>query len=221
MEENIGYAIRGLTWNDLLLMIKGLRYTVEIALISISLGLVLAIIVGISRSSKIVILNTIFRIYVEIFRGIPVLLQIFLFYYGLRLFNIRFPALFSASIAFIFNIGANVGETLKGVIDSIPKSQWEASSSLGLSQIQQLRYVILPQVVKTAIPPTMGIFVGLIKDTSLASIVGFIELTRAASRVMAMTMNPYTTFPIVAAMYFLICFPLTYYSRKLEHKLER
>ena len=221
MEENIGYAIRGLTWNDLLLMIKGLRYTVEIALISISLGLVLAIIVGISRSSKIVILNTIFRIYVEIFRGIPVLLQIFLFYYGLRLFNIRFPALFSASIAFIFNIGANVGETLKGVIDSIPKSQWEASSSLGLSQIQQLRYVILPQVVKTAIPPTMGIFVGLIKDTSLASIVGFIELTRAASRVMAMTMNPYTTFPIVAVMYFLICFPLTHYSRKLEHRLDR
>jgi polar amino acid transport system permease protein len=219
MEDKI-WHIRNLQVQDIIQLLRGAQYTLLLSCIAISLGLILAIIVAIMRTVKVPFLNHTSRIYVEIFRGTPVLIQIFMFYYGLRIFNIRFPALFSASLAFVFNVGANVGETLKGIIDGIPKSQWDASESLGFNYFQQLIYVILPQVVKTAIPPTIGIFVGLIKDTSLASIVGFVELARAGARVMAMTNNPYTTFPIVAAIYFIICFPLTIFSRKLERKLE-
>lgn len=214
------WHIRNLQLQDITQLLRGAEYTLLLSFIAISLGIILALIIAIMRTVKIPFFNVLSRIYVEIFRGTPVLLQIFLFYYGLRIFNIKFPALFSASLAFIFNVGASVGETLKGIIDGIPKSQWEASESLGLKYFQQLIYVIFPQVIRTAIPPTIGIFVGIIKDTSLASIVGFVELARAGARIMAMTNNPYTTFPLVAIMYFIICFPLTVYGRRLEKKLK-
>ena len=118
-------------------------------------------------------------------------------------------------------VGANIGETLTGIISNIPKNQWESSASLGLNYFQQLGYIILPQVVRTATPPTIGIMVMLIKGTSLASIVGFLEVTKAGGHVMSSTMNPYTTYPIVALIYFIICFPLTTLSRKLEKKLKK
>jgi polar amino acid transport system permease protein len=214
------WSIRGLRWADIIYIFNGALYTIELSLIAIMIGLLVAIVIGILRTVDIKFLNLLSRIYVEIFRGTPILIQIFIFYYGLRIFNVKLPALLSASMAFIFNIGAQVGETLKGIIDNIPKSQWEASSSLGLTYLQQLRYVILPQVIRSATPPTVGICVGIIKDTSLASIVGFIELTRAGSQVMALTKNPYSTFPIVAVIYFIICYPLTRFSRKLEERLK-
>jgi polar amino acid transport system permease protein len=215
------WQIRGLNIKDLLLMLEGAVITIELSAIAIILGLVLAMIVGVLRTSKIKIISGVSRIYVELFRGTPVLMQIFLFYYGLRLLDVHLPALLSASLAYIFYFGAAAGETYKGILEAIPKSQWEASASLGFSYINQLRYIIIPQFIRTAIPPTMGIIVGLIKYTSLASIVGFVELTRMGSKVMTMTMNPFTAFPIVAALYFIICFPLTFYSRRLEKKLIR
>ena len=215
------WQIRGLNIKDLLLMLEGAVITIELSAIAIILGLILAMIVGVLRTSKVKIISGVSRIYVELFRGTPVLMQIFLFYYGLRLLDVHLPALLSASLAYIFYFGAAAGETYKGILEAIPKSQWEASASLGFSYINQLRYIIIPQFIRTAIPPTMGIIVGLIKYTSLASIVGFVELTRMGSKVMTMTMNPFTAFPIVAALYFIICFPLTFYSRRLEKKLIR
>lgn len=215
------WQIRDLNINDIIFLLKGATVTIQLSAIAIILGLVLAIIVGVLRTSKIKVFTGITRIYVEIFRGIPILVQIFLFYYGLRLLNIQLPALLSASMAFIFYFGAAAGETYKGILEGIPKSQWESSDSLGLGYIQKLRYVIIPQFVRTAIPPTMGIIVGVIKYTSLASIVGFVELARVGAKVMSMTMNPFTTYPIVALIYFIICFPLTFYSKRLEKKLKR
>ncbi len=222
MEEAIWQA-RSMVLNDIWYILKAARYTLLLSGIALLGGLILAVIVGILRTTpKLKFLNVLSRIYVEIFRGTPVLIQIFIFYYGLSiLFGFRPPGIVSVSVAFILWTGANIGEILTGVIDNIPKGQWEGSASLGLNYLQQLRYVIFPQVIRTATPPSVGIMVGLIKETSLASMVGFLELTRAGSHIMATTMNPYTTFPIVAIMYFLICFPLTHYSRKLEHKLER
>lgn len=216
----MGYRISAFSINDLVMLLKGAAVTIEISAIAIIIGLMLGVVVGILRTSKIKVINSIARIYVEVFRGTPVLMQVFLFYYGLRLFHFEFPALFSASLAFIFNLGATAGETLKGCIEGVPKSQWEASSTLGFTYFKQLQYIIFPQVIRTAVPPVMGLIVGLIKDTSLASIVGFMELTRAASGVMSKTMNPNLTFAIVAAIYFIICFPLTFYSRKLELKFK-
>ena len=207
MEETVWNA-RNLVLNDVWYIIKAARYTLLLSAISLVGGLILAVIIGILRTTpKLKALNVLSRIYVEIFRGIPVLIQIFIFYYGLIiLFGLRLPALISVSIAFILWFGANIGETLTGIIDNIPKGQWDGSTSLGLNYLQQIRYVIFPQVVRAATPPSVGLMVGLIKETSLASIVGFLEITRAGRHIMATTGDPLTTFPIVAALYFIICF---------------
>ena len=213
------FEVRALQFGDIVFMLSTTLTTIELSLIAIIGGLLLGVIIGICRSSNVRGVNILARVYVEFFRGIPILLQIFMFYYGLKIFAIQMPALLSASMAFVFNVAANVGETLRGIILSIPKSQWEAGACLGLPYLAQLRYVILPQVVRAAIPPSIGIMVGLIKDTSLASIVGFVELTRSGALIMAVTMNPYTAFPFIAAIYFLVCFPLTQTSRWLEKAL--
>jgi len=213
------FEVRALQFGDIVFMLTTTLTTIELSLIAIIGGLLLGVIIGICRSSNVRGVNILARVYVEFFRGIPILLQIFMFYYGLKIFAIQMPALLSASMAFVFNVAANVGETLRGIILSIPKSQWEAGACLGLPYLAQLRYVILPQVVRAAIPPSIGIMVGLIKDTSLASIVGFVELTRSGALIMAVTMNPYTAFPFIAAIYFLVCFPLTQTSRWLEKAL--
>ncbi len=213
------FEVRALQVGDIVFMLKTTLTTIELSLIAIIGGLILGVMVGICRSSTLRGVNILARVYVELFRGIPILLQIFMFYYGLKIFAIQMPALLSASMAFVFNVAANVGETLRGIILSIPKSQWEAAACLGLPYLAQLRYVILPQVVRAAIPPSIGIMVGLIKDTSLASIVGFVELTRSGALIMAVTMNPYTAFPLVAGIYFIVCFPLTQTSRWLEKAL--
>ena len=213
------FEVRALQLGDILFMLTATLTTIELSLIAITGGLLLGVIVGICRSSTVRGVNIPARVYVELFRGIPILLQIFMFYYGLKIFAIQMPALLSASMAFVFNVAANVGETLRGIILSIPKSQWEAAACLGMPYLAQLRYVILPQVVRAAIPPSIGIMVGLIKDTSLASIIGFVELTRSGALIMAVTMNPYTAFPVIAVIYFLVCFPLTQTSRWLEKAL--
>jgi polar amino acid transport system permease protein len=213
------YSARDLIPGDIVYMLQATLTTVELSFIAIVGGLILGVLIGVCRASNRKTVAVVSRLYVELFRGIPVLLQIFLFYYGLRILNIRMPALLSASLAFIFNVSANVGETLRGIILSIPRSQWESSSSLGFSRFAQLRYVILPQVLRAAIPPSIGILVGLIKDTSLASIIGFIELTRSAALVMGVTMNPFQVYPVVAVIYFVVCFSLTKTSRWLEKRL--
>jgi len=213
------FEVRPLQVGDIVFMLTTTLTTIELSVIAILGGLLLGVIVGICRSSTVRGVNILARVYVELFRGIPILLQIFMFYYGLKILGIRMPALLSASMAFVFNVAANVGETLRGIILSIPKSQWEAAACLGLPYLAQLRYVILPQVVRAAIPPSIGIMVGLIKDTSLASIIGFVELTRSGALIMAVTMNPYTAFPVIAGIYFLVCFPLTQTSRWLEKAL--
>ncbi len=213
------YSARDLIPGDVLYMLQATLTTIELSLIAIVGGLLLGVVVGVCRASTRKSLALFSWLYVELFRGIPVLLQIFLFYYGLKILSVQMPALLSASLAFIFNVSANVGETLRGIIRSIPKSQWESSTSLGFSSFAQLRYVILPQVVRAAIPPSIGIMVGLIKDTSLASIVGFIELTRSAALIMGVTMNPFQVYPLVAVIYFVVCFSLTKTSRWLEKRL--
>ena len=213
------FEVRPLQVGDIVFMLTTTLTTIELSVIAILGGLLLGVIVGVCRSSTVRGVNIPARVYVELFRGVPILLQIFMFYYGLKILGIRMPALLSASMAFVFNVAANVGETLRGIILSIPKSQWEAAACLGLPYLAQLRYVILPQVVRAAIPPSIGIMVGLIKDTSLASIIGFVELTRSGALIMAVTMNPYTAFPLIAGIYFLVCFPLTQTSRWLEKAL--
>jgi len=112
-----------------------------------------------------------------------------------------------------------LGEIWRGALLSIPKTQWEASASMGLSYLEQLRYVIIPQAVRIATPPTVGFIVQLIKNTSLASVIGFVELTREGQMTAAATLAPLPVYLMVGALYFALCYPLTTYSRFLERRL--
>jgi polar amino acid transport system permease protein len=157
--------------------------------------------------------------YIQAIQGTPLLGQLFVVYFGFGVFGYDVSAWIAAAVAFSLYASAFLGEIWRGCVQAIPKTQWEASASLGLGFLQQLRYVILPQAVRIAIPPTVGFLVQLVKNTSLASIIGFIELTRAGQIINGATFQPFLVFGCVAALYFAICFPLSQLSLHLERRL--
>jgi polar amino acid transport system permease protein len=159
--------------------------------------------------------------YIELFQGTPLLMQLFVTYYGLPvLFDIEVNAWTAVLFAFTLYSGAFLGEIWRGSIQAIPKSQWEAGKSLALHLPQVLWLVILPQAARIAIPPTVGFAVQLIKSTSIAAIIGFVELTRAGQLMTNMTFKPMIVYPIVAALYFVICWPLSLLAQALERRID-
>jgi len=157
--------------------------------------------------------------YVQLFQGTPLLMQIFLAYFGIGLFGIKLSPWVSVSVALTLYTSAFLTEIWRGCVASIPKGQWEASQSLALSFGEQLRYVILPQALRIAVPPTVGFLVQVIKGTALASVVGFVELTRAGNMIANVTYAPFTVFACVALIYFALCYPISLYAQFLERKL--
>jgi polar amino acid transport system permease protein len=157
--------------------------------------------------------------YVQLFQGTPLLMQLFLSYFGLRLFGIQVSVWVSVSLALTLYTSAFLTEIWRGCVAAIPKSQWEASTSLALSFGEQLRYIILPQALRISIPPTVGFLVQVIKGTALASVVGFVELTRAGNMIANVTYAPFTVFACVGLMYFVLCYPISLYARFLERKM--
>ena len=158
-------------------------------------------------------------IYIQIVQGTPLLLQLFLVFFGLPIFGIDVSPIVAAGLALTLYASAFLAEIWRGCVDAIPRGQWDASASLGMSFPLRMRYVILPQALKIAIPPTVGFLVQLIKSTALASIVGFDELTRSGQIVANATFQPLLIYGLVALIYFAICYPLTYGSRVLERRL--
>jgi polar amino acid transport system permease protein len=156
--------------------------------------------------------------YVGIVQGIPLLGWLFIFYFGLSIAGYNLPPLAAATVGFSIYAGAFLGEIWRGALIAIPKTQWEAGVSIGLSYLEQLRHVIIPQAVRIAIPPTVGFMVQLIKNTSLGAVIGFVELTREGQLTTASTFQPFSVYLLVALMYFSLCYPLTRYSRILERK---
>lgn len=156
--------------------------------------------------------------YVLLFQGTPLLMQLFLAYFGLALFGINVPAWVAAAVALTLYTSAYLAEIWRGCVDAIPKGQWEAAQSLALNFGEQLKYVVLPQAVRIAVPPTVGFLVQVIKGTALASVIGFIELTKAGTMITNATFKPFVVYSCVALMYFALCFPVSLYARKLERK---
>jgi polar amino acid transport system permease protein len=159
--------------------------------------------------------------YVQIFQGTPLLMQLFLAYFGLALLGVNVPAWAAAALALTLYTSAFLCEIWRGCVLAIPKGQWEASASLALSLGEQLRHVIGPQALKIAVPPTVGFLVQVVKGTALASVIGFIELTKAGTMITNATFRPFTVYACVAALYFALCFPISLWSRRLERKLHR
>lgn len=201
-------------------LLRATQWTIVLSLVAFIGGGILGLIITIMRISKSRILRDISRFYIAFFQGTPLLMQLFLVFFGIPiLLGYDVPAFVSASVALIFYTTAYVADIWRGSIESIPKAQWEAGTSLGLSWLQQFRYIIMPQAVKVSIPPTIGFAVQVIKNTSLTSIIGYVELTRQGQILNNVTFRPFIIFTMIGAIYMVICYPLSVYSKRLEMKL--
>ncbi len=211
--------IREFTLTDVLYLIAATRWTLALTAIAFLGGGIVGLTIALFRVSALAPLRWLGAIYVHAVQGTPLLAWLFLFFFGLSIVGVEVSPWIAAAAAYSIYAGAFLGEIWRGCLQAIPKTQWEAGASLGLSFTSQLRYIIVPQATRLAIPPTVGFLVQLIKNTSLAAVIGFIELTREGQLTTATTFRPFTVYLTVAALYFALCFPLTQVSRRLERRL--
>ena len=211
--------MRAFSFNDFLFILDATRWTIVLSLLAFVLGGLLGCVIAILRISSFTPLRLAAAGYVQLFQGTPLLMQLFLIYYGLSLFGLRLDAWTAVTIAYTIYAAAFLGDIWRGCIQAVPKEQWEASRALALSYLHQLFLVIMPQAVRIAIPPTVGFLVQLVKATAVASIIGFVELTRSGQLMTNATFQPMTVYPIVAGLYFALCWPLSLWAQYLETQL--
>ncbi len=203
-------------------LLKGaIFYTIPLTLITFVIGLILAILTALARISHLKILQMIARIYVSIIRGTPLLVQLFIIFYGLPTVGITLDSYVAAIIGFSLSVGAYGSEIIRAAIISIPKGQWEAGYSIGMSYSQVLRRIILPQATRVSIPPLSNSFISLVKDTSLASLVLLTELFRKAQEIAATNYEFLLVYSEAALIYWVICFFLSILQQSLETRLDR
>jgi L-cystine transport system permease protein len=203
------------------LLKAGVMFTVPLTIISFFLGMIVAFAVAIIRVLNIKVLDKIVKFYVWIIRGTPLLVQLFIIFYGLPSIGITLSALVTAIIGFTLSVGAYGSETVRAAILSVPKGQWEAAHALGLSKLQTLLYVILPQAIKVAIPPMANSFISLVKDTSLAAAVTFTELFQVAQQITARTYEPLWLYMEAAFIYLMFCSVLSVLQSRLEIRFRK
>ena len=204
--------------NHLVYLLVAAEWTVLLSLLAFAGGSVLGLAIALMRVSKVGTLRAIASGYIQLIQGTPLLILLFLSYFGLGIVGLKLVPLVAAGISLTLYAGAFLGEIWRGCIEAVPKTQWEASDCLGLNRGQQYAYVILPQAMRIAIPPTVGFMVQIVKNTSLASVIGFVELARAGQIVNNSTFEPFAIFSCIAAIYFALCYPLSVASRYLERK---
>ena len=205
-------------WDILRNLLLAARWTVSLSLIAFIGGGLVGLVLLVLRLSKVRGVDRAVGAYVQVFQGTPLLMQLFLAYFGIALFGIKTSAWFAAALALTLYTSAFLTEIWRGCVNSIPRGQWEASGSLALSFREQLQHVILPQATRIAIAPTVGFLVQVIKGTALASVIGFIELTKAGSMISNATFKPFVVYSCVALLYFALCFPVSMYAKHLERK---
>ncbi|MCC3355914.1 ABC transporter permease subunit [Bacillus sp. REN16] len=208
--------------NSLPSMISGaIHYTIPLTLISFIGGLILALLTAMMRLSKSRLIQIPAIIYVSAIRGTPLLVQLFIIFYGLPNLGVNIDPFPSAAIAFILNVGAYASEIIRASILSIPKGQWEAAFTIGMTRWTALRRIILPQAARVSVPPLSNSFISLVKDTSLASLVLVAELFRKAQEIAARTYDFLLLYIEAALLYWVICFFLSLIQELLERKLNR
>ncbi|WP_321782292.1 amino acid ABC transporter permease [Paraburkholderia sp. J94] len=194
------------------------RWTVLLSLVSFVAGGAVGLVLLVMRVSSSRVLRAIVRIYIEVFQGTPLLLQLFIVFFGLPLVGVDVSPWVAATLGLTFFTSAYLAEIWRGCVEAVPRGQWEASSSLAMNYFEQLRHVILPQAARIAVGPTVGFGVQAIKDTALVSIIGFAELTKAGTIISNATFRPFLVYGLVALIYFVLCYPLTRYARSLQRK---
>lgn len=208
-------------WDVMRNLLLAARWTVALSLIAFVGGGLLGGLLVVARVARWPGAERLVGAYVQVFQGTPLLMQLFLAYFGLALLGLQVSAWTAASLALTLYASAFLAEIWRGCILAVPKGQWEASASLALSFGEQLRYVIGPQALRVAVPPTVGFLVQVVKGTALASVIGFIEITKAGTMITNATFRPFTVYACVALLYFLLCFPISAWSRVLERRLNR
>lgn len=208
--------------NSLLPMIQGaIKYTIPLTLIAFIIGVLLALLTAMMRLSSSKILQAVARVYVSAIRGTPMLVQLFIIFFGLGSIGITIDPFPSAIIAFSLNVGAYASEIIRASISSIPKGQWEAAQTIGMSYSQSLKRIILPQAARVSIPPLSNTFISLVKDTSLASLILVTELFRKAQEIAARTYDFMLLYVEAAIIYWVICFILSIIQDQVENRLNR
>ena len=197
----------------------GLIWTLGLSIIAFILGGLVGLGLLFSRISSNKWSSGLTKIYIEIFQGTPLLLQLFIIFFGSSLAGLEIPAWLAASLGLTLFTSAFLAEIWRGCVESVPKGQWEASACLAMSHYEQMRHIILPQAFRISIPPTVGFSVQVVKATAVTSIIGFVELTKTGTMLANATFQPFLVFAFVALGYFILCYPLSLLSRRLERKL--
>ena len=207
--------------NELFFILQGLKWTALLAVIGFIGGGVFGILIALVRTSQSAAARSASAAYIWLFQGTPLLMQLFVVYYGVALIGIDVSAWLAVAIAFTLHASAFLGEIWRGSIQAVPKGQTEAANALGLHYVSRMKDVVLPQALKISMPATIGFLVQLIKGTSLAAIVGFIELARAGQIISNQTYRPLLVFGIVGVIYFVICWPLSHFGTGLEKRMAK
>jgi len=195
--------------------------TIPLALASFVLGLLIALGIALMRLSRIKLVSGIARVYISIIRGTPLLVQLFVIFYGLPSLGIKIDPWPSAIIAFALNVGGYAAEVIRAAILSVPKGQWEAGHTIGMSRAQTLRRIILPQAARVSVPPLSNTFISLVKDTSLASLILVTELFKQAQKIAAFTSEFMLLYMEAAVIYWVICLALSSGQNVIEKRLDR
>jgi polar amino acid transport system permease protein len=206
-------------WTILSNLLLAARWTVALSLIAFVSGGAVGMALLFARVSGNPWLTVPAKIYIEFFQGTPLLMQLFICFFGASLIGLQVSPWVAAWIALTLFTSAFLSEIWRGCVEAVAKGQWEASASLAMNFFEQMRHVILPQAARIAVAPTVGFSVQVVKGTALASIIGFVEVTKAGTMLNNATFRPFLVYSLVALIYFSLCYPLSWYSKRLERKL--
>jgi len=204
---------------ELFFLLQGLKWTVLLTMISFVGGGVIGLAIALARLSHITVARRLAGAYIAVFQGTPLLMQLFVIFYGLALMNFNVDAWIAVSFAYTAHASAFLGDIWRGAIQSLPRGQTEAANALALGYVSRMRDIVLPQALKISLPATIGFAVQLTKGTSLAAIVGFVELARAGQIVSNLIFQPMLVYGIVGVIYFFVCWPMSLWGSAMERKL--
>ncbi|CAO3456603.1 amino acid ABC transporter permease [Azospirillum largimobile] len=206
-------------WDILSNLLLAARWTVLLSLIAFVSGGVAGLLLLLARVSPVPPLRVAARLFIEVFQGTPLLMQLFIVFFALPLIGIETTAWTAAAVGLTLFTAAYLAEIWRGCVEAVPKGQWEASASLALTFGEQMRHVILPQALRIAVPPTVGFSVQVVKGTAVTSIIGFVEVTKAGTMITNATFQPFLVYGLVGLIYFALCYPLSLSAKALERKL--
>ena len=206
-------------WDILRNLLVGLQWTLLLSLVAFACGGVAGLLLLLARISRLQALRVLARGYIELFQGTPLLMQLFMVFFGIALLGVDVSPWLAAAVALTLFTSAFLAEIWRGCVESIGRGQWEAAQSLAMSRLEVLRHVVLPQALRIAIAPTEGFSVQVVKGTAVTSIIGFSELTKTGGMLANATFEPFMVYGLVALGYFLLCYPLSLAAYRLERRL--